>query len=302
MLPDALIQSFVHADDALSVFIQERPRLFGIAYRMLGSVVEAEDVVQDVWLRWQGTDRSVILNARAFLTTSTTRLAINVAESARVRRSRYIGPWLPEPVDTRADPHLGAERGEALEFAVLLLLERLTPTERAAYILREAFDYPFKQISEILQISEANARQIVTRARKHVSDERRASVSAADQRRLLGAFMAAAQQGDITQLENLLADEVVSYSDGGGMANVARKPVCGRATVAKFTAAFRDRLWTGASVAWVEANGQACALIVRGGVVYALATVNVSESGIDTIMWMTNPQKLAPIARAASDG
>src|SRR5678816_296145 len=121
-------------DDALSVFVDVRPRLFGIAYRMLGSAVEAEDIVQDAWMRWQSTNRSVVQNAPAFLVTTTTRLAINVAESARTRHETYVGPWLPEPVDTSSDPRLGAERGEALEFAVLLLLEKLTPTERAAYI------------------------------------------------------------------------------------------------------------------------------------------------------------------------
>src|SRR5215470_2028218 len=126
-------------NEGLSVFVSVRPRLYGIAYRMLGSAAEAEDIVQDVWLRWQSTNRNVILNPAAYLATTTTRLCIHVATSARVRRETYVGPWLPEPVDTGADPGLGAERGEALQLAVLLLLERLTPTERAAYVLREAF-------------------------------------------------------------------------------------------------------------------------------------------------------------------
>src|SRR3954463_10054653 len=135
-------------DDGLSVFAGVRPRLFGIAYRMLGSAAEAEDIVQDVWLRWQAADHSVVLDPPAFLATTATRLAINLAQSARSRREMYVGPWLPEPVDTSTDPQLGAERGQALEFAVLLLLEKLSPTERAAYILREAFDYPYRQIAE----------------------------------------------------------------------------------------------------------------------------------------------------------
>src|SRR3954453_16302790 len=132
--------------EALSIFTGVRPRLFGIAYRMLGSVSEAEDLVQDVWLRWQTTDRGVVDNPGAFLATTATRLAINELQSARARRETYIGPWLPEPVDTGADPYLGAERGEALELAVLMLIERLTPHERAAYVLREAFDYPYPRI------------------------------------------------------------------------------------------------------------------------------------------------------------
>src|SRR5688572_16012799 len=125
----------------MSVFAGSRARLFGIAYRMLGSVAEAEDVVQVTWIRWQGTDRGVVLEPVGFLVTTTTRLAITAAQSARSRRETYVGRWLPEPVDTSADPGLGAERGEALELAVLLLLEKLQPLERAAYILREAFDY-----------------------------------------------------------------------------------------------------------------------------------------------------------------
>src|SRR5262249_33858638 len=129
-------------DHALSAFVRARPRLFGIAYRMLGSAAEAEDIVQDAWLRWQATDRSAVLDAAAFLATTTTRLALNVVQSARSSRETYVGPWLPEPVDTSADPHLGAERGEALGLAVLVLMEKLSPMERAAYVLREAFDYP----------------------------------------------------------------------------------------------------------------------------------------------------------------
>jgi RNA polymerase sigma-70 factor, ECF subfamily len=160
-------------DHAASAFLNVRPRLFGIAYRMLGSAAEAEDIVQDVWLKWQAADRSGVLDAAAFLSTVTTRLAINVVQSARSRRETYVGPWLPEPVDTGADPELGAVRGEALQFAVLLLLEKLSPTERASYVLREAFDYSYREIAEILQLSEANTRQLVTRARKRIADERR---------------------------------------------------------------------------------------------------------------------------------
>ena len=160
-------------DDGLSAFAGVRSRLFGIAYRMLGSAAEAEDVVQDVWLRWQSTNRNVVENPPAFLATTTTRLCINLAQSAHSRRESYIGTWLPEPVDTSGDPGIGAERGEALKLAVLLLLEKLSPTERAAYVLREAFDYSYDQIASILQMEEANVRQLVSRARKHIADGRR---------------------------------------------------------------------------------------------------------------------------------
>ncbi|MET1043326.1 MAG: sigma factor, partial [Microbacteriaceae bacterium] len=132
-------------------FVSLRPRLFGIAYRMLGSAVEAEDVLQDAWIKWQATDRSGIRSPAAFLTTMTTRLAINVANSSRMRRETYIGPWLPEPVLTETDPELGAENTEALEIGLLLLMERLTPTERAVYLLHEAFDYPYREIAEVIE-------------------------------------------------------------------------------------------------------------------------------------------------------
>ena len=142
-------------DDGLNAFAEVRPRLFGIAYRMLGSAAEAEDIVQDVWLRWQSANRGAVENPSAFLATINTRLCINLAQSAHSRHETYTGTWLPEPVDTSADSGLGAERGEALKLAVLLLLEKLSPAERAAYVLREAFDYPYHQISEILKLEEA---------------------------------------------------------------------------------------------------------------------------------------------------
>lgn len=195
-------------DDGLSVFQSVRPRLFGIAYRMLGSAAEAEDIVQDVWVRWQQTDRSVVRDAAAFLTTTVTRLAINVIQSARSRRETDAGPWLPEPVDTTADPRVGAERGQAMAVAVRLLLETLTHSERAAFILREGFDYPYRDIAHLLQLEEANARQLVTRARLHVANRRRKRANSTDQHRLLDAFTAAARHGDVARLEGVLSQRV----------------------------------------------------------------------------------------------
>lgn len=207
-------------DSGLSAYFSMRPRLFGIAYRMLGSAAEADDIVQDVWLRWHSANRSGVQDPPAYLATATTRLAINLAQSARLRREAYIGTWLPEPIDTNADPGLGAERGEALELAVLLLLEKLAPTERAVYILREAFDYSYEQIADVLHLTEDNARQLVSRARKHLTDRRRRPVSSAEQRRLLDVFLAAAHKGDLAALEDLFASDIVS-SDGGGVACAA---------------------------------------------------------------------------------
>jgi RNA polymerase sigma-70 factor, ECF subfamily len=189
-----------------------RPRLFGIAYRTLESAADAGDVVQDAWLRWQRTDRNAVRDAAAFLATTTKRLALNVAQSAHARRETSIQPWHPEQVDVHADPTLRAERREAIELAMRTVSEKLSPTERAAYVLREAFDYPYRQISDVLATSEANARQLVTRARVRLAGERRRHVSAAEQQRLVDAFLDAAQNGDLTTLEELLAADVETSS------------------------------------------------------------------------------------------
>ena len=197
--------SSLEVDHGLSAFLSVRSRLFGIAYRMLGSAAEAEDLVQDVWLRWQTIDRTPVRDASAFLTTMATRLAINVIQSARSRYETCAGPGLPEPVDANADQRLDVERRQALASAVRLLLERLTPAERAAYVLREAFDYPHRDIANVLRLSEANARQLVSRARQHVTSGRSIPASSTEQGRLLDAFIAAARSGDVAGLENLLA-------------------------------------------------------------------------------------------------
>jgi RNA polymerase sigma-70 factor (TIGR02957 family) len=282
-------------DEAAKIFTEVRPRLFGIAYRMLGSASEAEDLVQDVWLRWQAYDRDKVANPGAFLSTTTTRLAINELQSARARRETYIGPWLPEPVDTSADPYLGAERGEALEFAVLMLMEKLTPTERAAYVLREAFDYPYAQIADILQSTEPAVRQLVSRARKHVAGERKAPVSEVMQRELLATFLDAARSGDLEALEKLFAADVASFSDGNGARNVSRLVVRGATTVAKFIAAFSSWYWEGVELRWITANGGPAAVITRDGEVLGTVSLEASADGIDRLFWVLNPEKLAAI-------
>ncbi|MEU8175634.1 RNA polymerase sigma-70 factor [Microbispora hainanensis] len=285
-------------DQAAATFESLRPRLFGIAYRILSSATEAEDLLQDVWLRWQAYDRDTVADPGAFLATVTTRLAINALQSARVRRETYVGPWLPEPVDTSNDPHLGAERGEALSFAVLLLLEKLSPTERAAYVLREAFDYPYRRIAEIIEASEAAVRQLVSRARKRIVSERRTPVTRDEQRRLLTAFVAAARVGDLAKLEELLAADVISYSDGGGAVRAARFPVVGVVRVAKFIRAFASRFWAGVEVEWADVNGQPAALLHYDGELFTVLTVNASDEGIDQVMWLMNPAKIAPLSAA----
>ena len=194
------------ADEAS--FQRVRSRLFGIAYRMLGSASEADDVVQEAWIRWQGTERETIRDATGFLVTMTARLALTVANSARVRREICTGPMEADVVDLGADPSRLVEQGEALEHALLALLEKLSPTERAAYILREAFDYRHRRIAEMLGLSEANARQLVTRARVRLRGRRRRRVSGAEHRRLLNTFVAAAQAGELAPLERLLITDI----------------------------------------------------------------------------------------------
>ncbi|MCX4579630.1 RNA polymerase sigma-70 factor [Streptomyces sp. NBC_01571] len=283
-------------DRATRDFVAARPQLFGIAYRVLGSAVEAEDIVQEAWLRWQSTDRTDIREPAAFLATVTARLAINLAQSARVRRETYIGPWLPEPVDTSLDPQLGAERAEALDLAVLFLLEKLNPVERAAYVLREAFAYPYGQIADILETSEANTRQLVSRARKHLSAERKEPVSPDAHRRLLEVFLVAAQTGSLSALEEVLSADVVSYADGGGIRGASKIPVVGRPHVSKYLVAFAPRFWPGTDIRWVESNGSPAVLVSSHGNPVVLLSVDASEHGIERIMWVMNPDKLGPYA------
>jgi RNA polymerase sigma-70 factor (ECF subfamily) len=213
------------SDTDAALFQTARPRLFGIAYRVLGSATEADDVVQDAWIRWQATDRSNVRDAAAFLATTTMRLAINVSQSARARRETHIGLLLLDRVDAAADPSLDAERGDALESAMHMLLRKLSPAERAAYVLREAFEYPYRHIAQVLAMSGANARQLVTRARRRLCGEHCRPVGAAEHPRLLDAFVAAAQSGDLESLEQLLAADVVAYVSGDELVPTTRLPV-----------------------------------------------------------------------------
>lgn len=199
---------------------------------------------------------------------------------------------MPEPVDTSADPQLGAERAAALECAVLVLLEKLSPTERAAYVLRKAFDYPYPRIAEIIEVSEAAARQLVSRARKHITEHRRRPVTSTRRRELLESFLGAARTGDLRTLEKLLADDVVSTSDGGGQPRVSKFPVVGRDRVARYVTAFADRFWVGVDTGWATVNGEDALVLRVGGDVLAVITISASDAGIDTVSWLMNPDKL----------
>lgn len=201
------------AAEGIEDFQNVRPRLFRIAYRVLGRVADAEDVVQDVWVRWQGTDRARVNDRVAFLVTITTNAALNVAVSARFRREITVGRHVAERAPADEDPALRAERFDEVENAVRLLVQRLSPTERAVFVLREAFDYRFAEIAEILAISNPNARQLARRARARLAERRREPVPAVKCDRLLNVFLAAAQDGAVADLERVLIDDVIAHHE-----------------------------------------------------------------------------------------
>ena len=228
---------YAEDDDGLSVFLSTRARLLGIAYRILKSAAEAEDLVQDVWIRWQTTDRTTVRDAAAFLTTMTARLAINLIRSARSRREMSFESSLRESVDTCPDPQLRAERSENLQIAIVVLLEKLSPVERAAYVLREAFDYSYREIAHILRLEEANVRQLVTRARQNVADGQHSSVNSAEQQRFLAAFLAAAQRGPLAKFESFL----VGSADG--TVRKGKRPLRTSSMLARPTTVPRRHRW-----------------------------------------------------------
>jgi RNA polymerase sigma-70 factor (ECF subfamily) len=217
-------------DERASTFESHRRLLFGIAYRMLGSVAEAEDAVQEAWLRFQTAPLDELESPRAWLTTIVTRLCLDQLKSARSRRESYVGPWLPEPMrtDTTVDP-------ESISLAFLVLLESLTPQERAVYLLHEVFDYAHAEIAQMLGNDEAACRQLLHRAKSSVSARRpRFSPSREAHQQLLQSFLSAVAAGDLSRLQSLLASDARTYSDGGGKATAARKPVEGAENIAKF--------------------------------------------------------------------
>ncbi|WP_082513474.1 MULTISPECIES: RNA polymerase sigma factor SigJ [unclassified Leifsonia] len=293
--------ALVDGSDALAVFGQMRRRLFGIAYRITGTVADAEDVLQDAWIRWQLCDRSSVRDAPAFLATIVTRLAINVLSSAHSRRETYIGPWLPAPVDTSADPTLGAEREEALQLATMIVMETLTPSERAAYVLREAFDYPYDRIAEVLSTTEVASRKLVSRARKRMADAPMPTDDRTVHADFLEAFLLAARTGDISSLENLLAVEIVSYTDGGGhVRHTARRPITGREKVVRFLAGLARWFWNDLDLVRADINGRPSVVLVHGADLVAVLSITVQSREIAQLLWMMNPGKLEVVASMRS--
>ncbi|MFH0516885.1 RNA polymerase sigma-70 factor [Streptomyces sp. M41] len=273
-----------------------RPRLFGLAYRMLGSADEAEDTVQDAYLRFSGADRSGIEHPAAWLAKVVTNLCLTRLTSARARRERYVGPWLPEPVAT-SDGTLGplesAEQRDAVSMAMLVLLERLTPTERAVYVLREAFAYGHREIAGVLDLTEANCRQLYRRAVQRVGEPRSRFESTPErQEELVASFVAAARDGDLGRLEKLLAADVIWSSDGGGKVSAARRPIEGREKVSRFLAGATRTFLTGVDFTTVEINGTDALAVWAGDTLLSVVAFEVREGLIGHAWAVVNPEKL----------
>jgi RNA polymerase sigma-70 factor (ECF subfamily) len=277
-------------DDAALSFEPLRGTLIGLAYRMLGSRAEAEDIVQDAYLRWHATDRSEVREPRAFLSKAVTRLCLDHLKSARVQREDYVGPWLPEPVldDGALSAEGAGEYANDLSVALLLTLERLSPLERAAFLLHDVFDLSFEQVGEALGREAAACRQLASRARSHVREEKpRFSPSREEEARVFAAFVTAAGSGDIAALSRVLAQDAVFYSDGGGKVKAALKPIRGPELIARFLVGILAKYGTpDMRVRAARVNGmpglvlygpegafQTFSLEIRGGLIVRLYTV-----------------------------
>lgn len=287
----------------LASFEEHRGLLFSVAYRMLGSRVEAEDMLQETYLRWRQASEKEIRDPRAFLVIVITRLCINELQSARVRREEYFGQWLPEPLLTSvAEPPRIPGLDGSLSMAFLMLLERLTPMERAVFLLREVFEYEYAEVATMLGQSEANCRQILRRARQHVTHDRpRFEASPEMCERLLQQFLEASAQGDLQGLVSLLADDVVLYTDGGGKASAVPNPICGAERVARFVLGSRDKLIPKDIVQrLVEINGQPGLVAYHEARVYGILTADISDGRIRNFYIIRNPEKLAGIPDLSS--
>jgi RNA polymerase sigma-70 factor (TIGR02957 family) len=292
-------------------FEELRPRAFAIAYRMLGSVSEAEDVVQEAYLRLDRAERDGerIESPRAYLSTVVTRLAIDQFRSARSRREEYVGEWLPEPLladpDPQADPARQAEVADTLSLALLVLLESLSPEQRAVFLLREVFDYPYERIAEIVGKSEPNVRQLAVRARRHVEKRRvRFDASREQREQLADRFFAAATEGDLPALEALLAEDVELHGDGGGKVPALARALFGRERVAK---TLRNWMRTGQRIVGIEmrrvdVNGQPGAMLLDAeGRVFGVMALDIADGQIQGIRSIVKPDKLGHLGQEVAD-
>lgn len=285
------------SERSAEVFAAVRPQLFSIAYRMLGSVMDAEDLVQEAYLRWQEVSDADVRSPQAYLTTIVTRLSINQLRSARVQRETYVGPWLPEPIVTahRADAADSVELAESLSMAFLVLLERLSPVERAVFLLHEVFDFDHSEIARIVEKTPANCRQLLTRAKQHVGVQRtRYAANPEQAERLAEQFTAAATAGDLPGLLTLLAKDITLVPDGGGKAPGAiRNPLHGADAVARFVVGFvrrfvpEDRVLRPAQI-----NGQPGFISYVSGKAVAALVFDIAGDRIHTIYAIGNPDKL----------
>lgn len=282
---------------AVEVFEEYRRLLLGLGYRLLGSMWDAEDVVQETYLRWMNTDRSQIREPRSFLVTVATRLALDQLRSARATRETYPGPWLPEPVDGQEfGPLESAELRDTLSYATLHMMERLSPPERAVFVLREAFDVPYERIAEILGSPVATCRQWHHRAAEYLArDTGWFTPAPSDHTELLDRFLAAARDGDMTALTELLTEDVVAYNDGGGKVRAALRPVTGRDNVLAFVAGLMSR-YPLQEAHLTQANGEPAIWTVIGGQ-RQLVTFDIRDGRIHAIYGVLNPDKLSRIAQ-----
>ena len=291
-------------DERARIFEEQRGYLFSIAYRLLGTVSDAEDVVQDAFLRWHRAPAQEVRSPRAFLATTVVRLCMDQLRSARARREVYVGPWLPEPLITtgRADLTDSLVLRESLSFAFLLMLERLSPLERAVFVLREVFDYDYADIARMVDKGEANCRQVFHRARQRLADQQSRFESTREQQeRLTEQFLRAANSGDVQQLVNLLAEDVVSINDGGGKAAAGLRPISSRDRVSR--GFFGNLRKYPPDQAWIEdVNGQPAIVASRDGKPYAVLLLEIRRDQVQLMYLVANPDKLGAIERQLQRG
>jgi len=283
----------------LEAFEQHRPLLFSIAYRMLGTATDAEDIVQETYLRAQqraqATPLEAVQSPKAFLATIATRLCLDRLKSAQVQRETYIGPWLPEPIATQTEdnPEERAELKDSISMAFLTLLERLNPVERAVFLLRQVFDYDYRDIAPIVDKSESACRQIFHRAQEFIRANRpRLPVTQAAHSQLLQSFIGAMLNGDLDGLTHLLHESITSWSDGGGNANAGRRPITGRDAVARLMLGIRKFAVPDSVVSIEEVNGWPAIVVRAGAVVQAVINIETNGQHIIAIRSVVNPDKL----------
>ena len=282
----------------VSVFMEYRPLLLGVAYRMLGSASEAEDVVQEAYLRWAAIPDGTADNPRAYLTTAVVRLCLDQLRSARARRENYVGEWLPEPVtsDPLEDGAAAAELADSLSLAFLVMLEELTPLERAAFLLREVFQFDYEEVGAMLGRSAPACRQLVARGKRHVA-ERRIRFDA-DRRRsntVATQFLTACATGDLQGVLSLLAEDVVVHSDGGGVVTAGRRPVYGRDKAARFLLGIARKQPEGASLRPTTINGQPGAAVLIADHVFGVVSLDIVDGLIAGVRIVVNPDKLSAV-------